>query len=150
MANTMLTPDIIAKEALLVLENNLVMAGLVHRDYSKEFVHVGDTITVRRPAKFIAKNFTGLVSVQDVTEGNVEVKMDRFRDVTVNITSKQMSLDLKSFSDQVVTPAMQAIAQAVDSDIMAVGVQNAGKMIAASATPTDLKDIGNIGKGLPF
>lgn len=59
MANTFLTPDIIAKEALMVLENNLVMAGLVHRDYSPEFAKVGDTITIRKPAKFIAKNFTG-------------------------------------------------------------------------------------------
>ena len=148
MANTLLTPDIIAKEALMVLENNLVMAGLVHRDYSKEFVQVGDTITVRKPAKFIAKNFTGEVSAQDITEGSVTVKMDRFRDVTVNITSKEMALDLKSFSEQVVTPAMQAIAQAVDSDIMAVGVQKAGKTITATASPTDLKDIGNIGKAL--
>lgn len=56
MPNTFLTPDIIANEALMVLENSMVMSGLVHRDYSKEFVKVGDTITIRKPAKFIAKN----------------------------------------------------------------------------------------------
>ena len=43
MSNVFLTPDIIAREALIVLENNLVMANLVHRDYSDEFVSVGDT-----------------------------------------------------------------------------------------------------------
>lgn len=32
MPNTFLTPQIIAREALMVLENNLVMANLVHRD----------------------------------------------------------------------------------------------------------------------
>jgi hypothetical protein len=72
--------------------------------------------------------------------------MDRFRDVTVNVTSKEMTLDIKDFSTQVVTPAIQAIAQAIDSDIMAVGVQNAGKTISATANPTDLADIANIGK----
>ena len=47
MANTFLTPDIIAREALMVLRNNAVMANLVHRDYSSEFVAgVGDTITI--------------------------------------------------------------------------------------------------------
>ena len=44
MSNTILTPDIIAKEALMVLESNLTMANLVHRDYSKEFVHVGENL----------------------------------------------------------------------------------------------------------
>jgi hypothetical protein len=63
MPNKFLTPDIIANEALMVLENNTVMAGLVHRDYSKEFNHVGDTITIRKPAKFIAKNFVGDVAL---------------------------------------------------------------------------------------
>ena len=38
MGNTILTPQIIANEALMVLEANLTMAGLVHRDYSNEFV----------------------------------------------------------------------------------------------------------------
>ena len=60
MANTILTPDIIAREALMVLRKNAVMANLVHRDYSDEFVGaVGDTITVRKPAKFTAKEYDG-------------------------------------------------------------------------------------------
>lgn len=59
MANTFLTPSVVAREALMVLENNLVMANLVHRDYSDEFVQVGDTVTIRKPAKFTAKNFAG-------------------------------------------------------------------------------------------
>lgn len=45
MPNTILTPNVIANEALMVLKNNLVMANLVHRDYEKEFVKVGDTVT---------------------------------------------------------------------------------------------------------
>lgn len=75
MPNTILTPDIIAREALMVLRNNAVMANLVHRDYSDEFVAgVGDTITVRKPAKFEAKEFTGTgINVQDATENGVTV-----------------------------------------------------------------------------
>ena len=34
MANTFLTPSVIARESLIVLENNLIAANLVHRDYS--------------------------------------------------------------------------------------------------------------------
>lgn len=40
MSNKFLTPQIVANEALMVLENNLVAADLVHKDYSKEFAHV--------------------------------------------------------------------------------------------------------------
>ncbi|MBE5877695.1 MAG: P22 coat protein [Lachnospiraceae bacterium] len=146
MPNTILTPQIIANEALMVLEANLTMAGLVHRDYSDEFVNVGDTITVRKPAKFVAQNFTGKVNVQDITEGSIPVKMDRHRDVTVHVTSKQMTLDIKDFSSQVVAPAMQAIAQAIDVDLLAVGIEKAGKTVTSDTAATDLKDIANLGK----
>ena len=148
MANTFLTPSIIANEALMVLQANMVMADLVHRDYSSEFVNVGDTITVRKPANFVAKNFTGTVSAQDATEDSVTVKMDRFRDVTAKVTSKQMTLDIKNFSEQIIQPAMRAIAQAVDEDLLASAVQFAGASVAATANPTDLKDIANLAKTL--
>ena len=147
MANVILTPDIIAKEALMQLESNLVMAGLVHRDYSKEFVKVGDTITIRKPAKFVAKNFLGEVENQDLIEGSVDVKMDRYRDITVPITSKEMTLDISDFSEQVIKPAMSAIATAVDEDCLAVGIQNAGNKVSVSAEPS-IKDLANIGKAL--
>lgn len=147
MPNNILTPQIIANEALMVLQSNLVMANLVHRDYSKEFVKVGDTITVRKPAKFVAKNFTGTTSAQDITEGSVPVKIDRFRDITVNVGAKELTLDIKDFSKQVIEPAMQAIAQAVDADLLAVGISKAGKKAPVSATPV-ISDIAGVGKAL--
>lgn len=147
MPNTILTPQIIANEALMVLQSNLTMANLVHRDYSKEFVKVGDTITVRKPATFVAKNFTGQTEAQDITEGSVTVKMDRFRDITVNVGSKEMTLDIKDFSRQVITPAMQAMAQQIDTDLLAVGISKAAKKATVSDTPV-LADIAGVGKAL--
>lgn len=123
------------------------MANLVHRDYSKEFVNVGDTITVRKPAKFVAKNFIGEVEEQDISEGSVPVKMDRYRDVTVGVTSKEMTLDIKDFSKQVIEPALSAIAQAVDIDLLTVGVEKAGSKVEVSSNPT-IVDIANVAKAL--
>lgn len=147
MPNTLITPSIVANEALMVLESALTMANLVHRDYSSEYVQVGDTITVRKPAKFVAKNFTGTVSAQDITETSVSVKMDRFRDVTVKVGSKQMALDIKNFSEQVVTPAIMSIAQAIDTDLLAVGISKAAKTSSISATPV-ISDVAGVGKAL--
>ena len=147
MPNKVLTPQIIANEALLVLLSNLTMANLVHRDYSKEFVKVGDTITVRKPATFVAKNFTGQTEAQDITEGSVTVKMDRFRDITVNVGAKELTLDIKDFSKQVIVPAMQAMAQQVDIDLLAVGISKAARKASVSANPK-IDDIAGVGKAL--
>lgn len=126
MANTFLTPDIIAREALMVLRNNAVMANLVHRDFSNEFAAVGDTITVRKPATFEAKEYTNSITLQDATEGSVAVTLDKHLDVSFAVTSKEMTLDINDFSEQLLKPAMQAFADKVDAYLLglASGVTN--------------------------
>lgn len=141
MANTILTPDIIAREALMVLRNNAVMANLVHRDYSDEFVGaVGDTITVRKPATFVANEYSGSISVQDATETAVPVVMDKHLDVSFAVTAKQMTLDIADFSKQFLIPAMQAFADKVDKYLIALEAEATSRVPHADGAiaPADL------------
>jgi len=120
MANDFLTVQQIARQALLRLQNNLVLAGLVHRDHSNEFASFGDTIQVRKPATFEAKDFTSgssTTDAQDIEEDKVLVKLDKIADVTVEVTSKQLALNLDDFGEQIVEGAMQALAQKIDNDL---------------------------------
>ena len=123
MANTFITMDMIAKEALMILRNNAVMAGLVHRDYSNDYVAgVGDTITIRKPATFTVKDFvesTG-ITVQDATEEKQTVKMDKFYDVSFAVTSKDLTMNISDFSEQLLVPAMMAFRDKIDAEIIKV------------------------------
>ena len=141
MANNILTPDIIAREALMVLRNNAVMANLVHRDYSEDFVGaVGDTITVRKPATFVANEYAGSISVQDATETAVPVVMDKHLDVSFAVTAKQMTMDIADFSKQLLVPAMQAFADKVDKLLIALESEATSRHAHASGViaPADL------------
>ena len=141
MANTFLTPDIIAREALMVLRNNAVMANLVHRDYSDEFVAgVGDTITVRKPATFEAKEYAGSISVQNATETGVEIKMDKHLDVSFAVTSKQLSMDIEDFSAQLLVPAMQAFADKVDQYLLGLKSDITNVVAATGSVQNDVVD----------
>ena len=40
-SQTLLTPSIISKESLVILENNLVAAGKVNRQFENQFVKIG-------------------------------------------------------------------------------------------------------------
>ena len=133
MGNTFLTPSIIAKEALMVLRNNAVMANLVHRDYSEDFAAVGDKITVRKPATFTADEYSGSINVQDATESGVEVKMDKLLDVSFAVTSKQMTLDINDFSEQLLVPAMQAFADKIDKAILGLEANVTNRVNATNA-----------------
>ena len=141
MTNNILTPEVIAREALMVLRNNAVMAKLVHRDYSDEFVGaVGDTITVRKPATFVANEFNGSIQVQDATETGVPVVMDKHLDVSFAVTSKQMALDIADFSSQLLVPAMQAFADKVDKYLIGLESEATNRVPHASGeiAPADM------------
>ena len=141
MDNTFLTPDIIAREALMVLRNNAVMANLVHRDYSGEFVAgVGDTITIRKPATFEAKEYAGSITVQDANETGVPVKMDKHLDVSFAVTSKQLSMDIEDFSKQLLVPAMQAFADKVDQYLLGLKSDITNKVPATASIKDDVVD----------
>lgn len=141
MPNNFLTPDIIAREALMVLRNNAVMANLVHRDYSDEFVAgVGDTITIRKPATFEAKEYTDSIIVQDATESGVPVKMDKHLDVSFAVTSKQLSMDIEDFSAQLLVPAMQAFADKVDQYLLGLKADITNSVPATDVVQNDVID----------
>lgn len=119
MANVFIQPSVVAKMALANLYANSVMLPLVHRDYSNDFVQgAGDTITIRKPTTFTAQDFTSAIVIQDIAETSVPVVMNYHKDISVSIGAKEAALDLKDFQEQVISPAMEAISQAVDEDIL--------------------------------
>lgn len=125
MANSTLTASIIAKEALMILDNELVMAKKVHRGYEKEFGQtvsgheVGDTITIRRPTDFTVRDGR-TASNQDVVEGSTSITVDKQKGVDFKFTSEELSLDIKDLSERVIKPAMVQLANQVDSDLHAL------------------------------
>ncbi|WP_280357080.1 P22 phage major capsid protein family protein [Nocardia otitidiscaviarum] len=123
MANTFLTPDVIARQVLANLYENLVMLPLVYTGYAKEFTSakVGDTVNVRKPAVLTASLFnraTG-IQVQDATESSVPVQLNNIADVSLEITDESALLELESMDEQIATPAAEALAQFVDRAIIA-------------------------------
>jgi hypothetical protein len=117
MTQQILEPSIIAKEALMQLENSLVMAGLVHRDYKKEFVKIGDTVTIRKPVKFTVTD-GATRSNQDVEEGATSIVIDKRKHVSWNFSTQDLTLTIEQYSERYIKPAMIVLADQVDRDLM--------------------------------
>lgn len=125
MANTTLTADIIAKEAVMILDNEMVMAKKVHRGYEKEFdksvngYKIGDTASIRKPADFTVRD-GAVASAQDVTEGKTSVTVDKRKGIDFKFTSQDLTLKISDLSERVIKPAMIQLANQVDLDVMSL------------------------------
>ncbi len=122
MANRTLSASIIAKEAVRVLDNELVMAKKVFRGYEEDFdmkpngYTVGDTISIRKPTDFTVRD-GATAAAQDVQEGKTTLVVDKRKGVDFKFTSQQLTLDIKELSDRVIKPAMVQLANQIDADL---------------------------------
>lgn len=116
MANALLTPSVIAKEALMQLENTLIMGNNVHKEYKDEFVKVGSTVSIRKPVKFVTTDGATLTK-QDVEEGNTSIVVNSRKHVGWEFATGDLTLTIEDYSKRYIQPAMIALAQDVESSL---------------------------------
>lgn len=133
MANILLTPSIIAKEALRLLKNNMRMGRIVHTDYTKEFKKVGDTVTIRKPNRFVVTD-GAVATIQDVGESSTTIVMNQQKNVAWEFSSKDQTLIIEEYSRRYIAPAVLQLANQVDMDLcgLYVDVPNA---VGVAGTP---------------
>lgn len=113
MANTIITPTIIAKEALVQLRNSLHMSNEVHREYKKEFKKVGDTVSIRKPVKFYTADGATRVN-QDVEEKTTSITIDQRKHVSWEFSTQDLTLSIEDYSERYIKPAMITLANTMD------------------------------------
>lgn len=112
-------PEFWANESLLVLQQNVVLANLVHRDFEPIIQKFGDRINITTPGTFTARRKTNdeQVVLQDATASNASLELDQHWHTSFIIKDGEES---KSYIDLVnlfITPAVQSIADAIDKVI---------------------------------
>ena len=150
MANNFLSMKMIAREALPILQDNLVAPNLFYQDYSDDFANVGDTIQVKKPPIFEAKSFDASsgVDIQDVNTTKVDVKIDELDDISVEVTSKELALDIDDFREEVIEPMATALAEKINSAGLELYKDVPYYGGTAGTTPDGLDDFANIRKTL--
>jgi hypothetical protein len=125
MTQRTLTADIIAAEAITILDNELVMAKQVFRGYEDDFskkvngYKVGETISIRKPTDFTVRD-GAVMAVQEVNEGKTTITVDKRKGIDFEFTSQELTLDIAELSERVIKPAMIQLANQVDTDLMAL------------------------------
>lgn len=113
-------PERWALESIAILEENMVVAGLIHRDFENEVRQFGDVVNTRKPSEFVSKrkSLKDSVTVQDAEATNVRVPLDQHLHVSFNIYDGEMSKSFKDLASEYLHPAMIAQARALDRIVL--------------------------------
>ncbi|MCD1644155.1 P22 phage major capsid protein family protein [Aurantimonas coralicida] len=141
MANQLLTPTAVTREALRILHQKLNFIGNVNRTYDDSFAKdgakIGDSLKIRLPNQYSVRTGATL-STQDTTETSVTLQVATQKGVDLNFTSTDLTMSLDSFSDRILKPAMSVLAANIESDML----QNVYKDVYQQAN--------NVGSAITF
>lgn len=122
--NVLLTNDIIAKQALRLLKNNLVYGRIASKRYQGSFVDVGETINVELAPRVLSSSGRA-IGIQPMVKRTVPLTIDRQENVGVSWTMKDRTLSVGDFGDKFLKSAVTRLANVIDADI-ALKTLNAG------------------------
>jgi hypothetical protein len=123
MANTILTPTAVTREALRILHQKLNFVGSIVRDYddsyAKSGAKIGDSLKIRLPNQYTVRSGATL-SAQDTTESSVTLQVATQKGVDLNFTSVDLTLSLDDFSKRILDPAMSVLAANIEADALSM------------------------------
>lgn len=143
--NTLLTPAIITKETLVILENNLVAAAKVNRQFENQFVKIGSTLTVRKPNRYTVSSGPGL-QIQNVTEPSTSITISNQNHVDFQFTSQDLTLTIEEFSERYLKPGAAALANVIDYGVIGNFTQIQNLVGTAGTIPNSFSSLAAVGQ----
>lgn len=143
MANSLLTPTAVTREALRILHQKLNFVGTCNRQYDSSYAQdgakIGDSLKIRLPNQYSVRTGATL-SAQDTTEQSVTLQVATQKGVDVNFTSSELTMDIDDFSDRILEPAMAVLAANIEDDALSMykDVANEVSDVGATITAADV------------
>jgi hypothetical protein len=121
MSNSLLTIDMITREAVRLWKNSNAFLQNIDRQYDDQFARggskIGTTLRIRLPNDFTVR--TGAAaSPQDTTEQKTTLTVATQKGVDVQFSSAERALSLDDYSKRILAPAINNLAGAVAADII--------------------------------
>ena len=118
MANTILTPTMVTREALVILHQKLNFVGRINRGYDSSFAKngakIGDSLKIRLPNQYTVRT-TATLSTQTTTESSVTLQVASQYGVDLSFTTAEQTLSIQDFSARFLEPAMSVLAANIEA-----------------------------------
>ncbi|MEY4760398.1 MAG: hypothetical protein RLZZ200_254 [Pseudomonadota bacterium] len=120
MSNTVVTIDMLAKEALRLAHEKATFIGTVNRSYDDSFARtgakIGSTLRVRDPNQYVRRQGSRIMDVQDQAETTQTVTVATQDGVDMRFNSAELALSIDELSDRYIKPAMSVLMSGIDGD----------------------------------
>ena len=123
MANNLLTPSIITKEAVRLFKNSNAFLKNIDTQYDDQFARdgakIGNTLRIRLPNDYAIRTGPTAV-VQDTKETNTTLTIGNQVGVDISFSMADRTLTIQEYSDRYIAPAVNNMAGYMAGDVMSM------------------------------
>lgn len=143
MSNSLLTIDMITREALRLAHEKLQFIGTVDRQYDDQFAKtgakIGSTLRVRKPNAYTRRQGSRVMDVQDQSEASSTITVATQDGVDMRFNSAELALSIDDFSKRYIEPAVSVMASGIEGDFLAYATKAVYNVAGSAGTAiTDL------------
>lgn len=122
MANSLLTIDMITREALKVAHEDSQFIATTDRQYDDSFAKtgakIGSSLRVRKPNQYVRTQGSKVMDVQDQDEQNGTITLATQDHVDMRFNSAELALSIDEFSKRYIEPAVKVLVSGIESDYL--------------------------------
>jgi len=149
MANSILTPLMITREALRILHGNLTAIGSVNRQYDDRFAvsgaKIGQTLNIRMPPKYTVRTGASL-SAQDYVERSTPLSVSSQIGIDVSFTTVDLTMNLNDFGQQFLKAPMAQLAGYLEGSFTAMAYKFINNYAGATNATMTYKSFQQLGQ----
>jgi hypothetical protein len=123
MANSLVTIDMITREALRVAHETCSFIATTDRQYDDSFAKtgakIGSTLRVRKPNAYTRTQGSRVMDVQDQAETNGTITVATQDHVDMRFNSAELALSLDDISKRYIEPAVKTLVSGIEADYLA-------------------------------
>lgn len=149
MPNTILTHQMIAREAAVILEEESPFLSNVNKGRQSEFGEAisgykkGDTVKIEIPQAgvvFDGAVFAGGGSATDVTERYVNLTLDTQKHIGIRFGTKERLLSIADFKESILRPQIRTLSSVIEADMIGRAVRATPNLVGTPGTaPSSMK-----------
>lgn len=138
MANSLVTIDMVTREALRIAHEKCQFIGTVDRQYDDSFAKtgakIGSSLRVRKPNQYTRTTGSRVMDVQDQSELTSTITVATQDHVDMRFNSAELALSIDDLSKRYIEPAVSVLVSGIEADFLAYATKATYNVAGSAGT----------------
>jgi hypothetical protein len=138
MSNSLVTIDMVTREALRIAHESCQFIGTVDRQYDDSFAKtgakIGTALRVRKPNQYQRTTGSRVMDVQDQNESTATITVATQDHVDMRFNSAELALSIDEISRRYIEPAVKVLVSGIEADFLAYATKATAQVAGAAGT----------------